>query len=60
MNGLPQTGSPVQTQSFNAVPPPAGLDARGGRGRGRGRGASRGRGRGGGQQQQQTKPAAQV
>ncbi|KAI1259351.1 exoribonuclease 1 [Xylariaceae sp. FL1019] len=36
---------------YNAVPPPASLDARGGgrgRGRGRGRGQGRGRGRGGG------------
>lgn len=59
VNGHPQNGSPAQAQSFNAVPPPAGLDSRG-RGRGRGgRGASRGRGRGG-SQQQQSQPAAQV
>ncbi|KAI0119120.1 exoribonuclease 1 [Daldinia grandis] len=35
-------------QSYNAVPPPAGLDARGGRGRSRGRGGGRGRGARGG------------
>ncbi|KAI0491207.1 exoribonuclease 1 [Xylaria cf. heliscus] len=34
-----------QQQSYNAVPPPPGLDSRGG-GRGRGRGQGRGRGRG--------------
>jgi len=45
-NGTARHATPPSqsTQSFNAVPPPAGLDARG-RGRGRGRG---GRGRGGG------------
>jgi hypothetical protein len=51
--GGPASASP----SFNAVPPPASLDARG-RGRGRGRGAARGggaqRGRGGVAQVQQT------
>jgi 5'-3' exoribonuclease 1 len=39
--------APAGSQSFNFVPPPASLDARGGRGgrgRGRGRGAPRGRG----------------
>ncbi|KAI0843834.1 exoribonuclease 1 [Daldinia vernicosa] len=35
-------------QSYNAVPPPAGLDTRGGRGRSRGRGGGRGRGARGG------------
>ncbi|KAF3770689.1 hypothetical protein M406DRAFT_105473 [Cryphonectria parasitica EP155] len=43
-----QNGAPAQ--SYNAVPPPAGLDGRG-RGRGRGRGGPRGRGRGGPAQQ---------
>lgn len=53
-------GAPPQSQSFNAVPPPASLDARGrgrgGRGRGGGGGRGRGtpRGRGGIAQEQQT------
>ncbi|KAI0911223.1 exoribonuclease 1 [Ustulina deusta] len=50
---VPNTGNmisqlpslPVNQQSYNAVPPPAGLDSRGG-GRGRARGRGRGRGRG--------------
>ncbi|KAI1328751.1 exoribonuclease 1 [Xylariaceae sp. FL0255] len=46
-HGLEANGS--ANQSYNAVPPPAGLDARGGGGRGRGRGRGRGwGGRGGG------------
>lgn len=47
-NGFTPQNTPPPAQSFNAVPPPPGLDGRG-RGRGgRGRGGSRGRGRGGG------------
>ncbi|KAI0454522.1 exoribonuclease 1 [Xylaria acuta] len=42
---VPVNGEQNQQQSYNAVPPPAGLDSRGG-GRGRGRGQGRGRGRG--------------
>lgn len=46
-NGHAPENTPPSAQSFNAVPPPPGLDSRG-RGRGgRGRGAPRGRGRGG-------------
>lgn len=52
LNGAGATsGHNTPAQSFNAVPPPAGLDTRGGRGRGRGRGGPRGRGRGGPAQQ---------
>ena len=48
-------GGAAPTQQFNAVPPPASLDARGGRGRGRaGRGRGVQRGRGGVAQVQQT------
>lgn len=44
VSGLVPAGV-VQHQSYNAVPPPAGLTPRGGgRGRGRGRGGARGRG----------------
>ncbi|TPX08224.1 uncharacterized protein E0L32_001880 [Thyridium curvatum] len=45
-NGVSAEGAPAPAgqQSFNAVPPPANLDSRGGRGRGRGRGGARGRG----------------
>lgn len=59
VNNRNQQASPAPAASYNAVPPPAGLDSRG-RGRGRGRGGvSRGRGgpgasrgaRGGAQQQ---------
>lgn len=45
VNGNGVQNTPPPTQSFNAVPPPAGLDARGrGRGGGRGRAGFRGRG----------------
>lgn len=48
-------GAAPEQHSFNAVPPPASLDARGGRGRGRaGRGRGVHRGRGGVAQVQQT------
>ncbi|TRX92983.1 hypothetical protein FHL15_006121 [Xylaria flabelliformis] len=43
--GIALSNGQNQQQSYNAVPPPAGLDSRGG-GRGRGRGQGRGRGRG--------------
>ncbi|RYP42367.1 hypothetical protein DL767_000289 [Monosporascus sp. MG133] len=42
---LPEGAGNAPRQSYNAVPPPAGLDTRGG-GRGRGRGRGRGHGRG--------------
>jgi 5'-3' exoribonuclease 1 len=54
--GVVANNPSFRPQNYSGVPPPASLDARGGRGRGRGRGGFRGRGgpRGGG-----APPAAQ-